>query len=125
MLDQILQQLANIQDWVQQVIANKKEIHEFPELTTLEGSEYVAVSKNGETKKTLVSNFINSSAPEYILIEGNRFRYEPILGGVPGNFQLGDLALNGWISQTNWGKILSYSGGDPTLFSSWEIIEDI
>lgn len=125
MLDQILQQLANIQDWVQQVIANKKEIHEFPEITTLDGSEFVAISKAGETKKVKISNWVQSNAAEYILIEGNRFRYEPIIGGTPGNFQLGDLALNGWISQNKWGKILSYSGGNPALFTSWDVLEEI
>ena len=60
-----------------------------------------------------------------ISIEGNLFWYHPIMGNDGETFEVGDLAINGWISQNEWGKVLSYNGGDPTLFSGWNIIESI
>lgn len=60
-----------------------------------------------------------------ISIEGNLFWYHPIMGNDGGAFAVGDLAINGWISQNVWGKVLSYNGGDPTLFSGWDVIESI
>lgn len=60
-----------------------------------------------------------------ISIEGNLFWYHPIMGNDGDGFEVGDLAINGWISQNKWGKVLSYNGGDPTLFSGWDEIETI
>lgn len=60
-----------------------------------------------------------------ISIEGNLFWYHPIMGNDGESFEVGDMAINGWISQNKWGKILSYNGGDPTLFSGWDEIETI
>lgn len=61
-----------------------------------------------------------------VKIEGNRFDYRPNTGNDGSSFQQGDLALNGWISQNEFGKLLSYSGsGDASLFKNWDIIESI
>lgn len=61
----------------------------------------------------------------YIKIEGNVFEYRPIIGNNGSSFVIGDLALNGWISQNSFGKILSYNGGNAALFSGWDVIESI
>ena len=60
-----------------------------------------------------------------ITINGNQFTYKPIMGNDGTSFQSGDLALNGWISQNEFGKVLSYNSGDGTLITSWNIIESI
>ena len=49
----------------------------------------------------------------------------PIVGNDGSSFKAGDLAINGWINQTTYGKILSYVSGDATEVGSWEIIEQI
>lgn len=58
-------------------------------------------------------------------IQGSTFEYRPILGNDGTSFQIGDLALNGWLAQNRFGKILSYNGGDATLFTGWDIVESI
>ena len=63
-------------------------------------------------------------ASSEIIIEGNAFGYRPI-DGVGASFQVGDLALNGWIDANTFGKVLSHNGGDPTLFSGWTVIEQV
>lgn len=71
------------------------------------------------TESSLESNL-------FIEIEGNRFDYRPNTGNDGSSFQAGDIALNGWISQNEFGKLLSYSGsGDASLFKNWDIIESI
>ena len=60
-----------------------------------------------------------------IYIEGNPFEYIPIVGNSGSSFVTGDIAMNGWINQTTFGKILSYVSGDATELGSWEIIEQI
>lgn len=60
-----------------------------------------------------------------IYIEGNPFEHVPIVGNDGSSFEAGDLAINGWINQTTYGKILSYVSGDATQVGSWEIIEQI
>ena len=60
-----------------------------------------------------------------IFIEGNQFTYIPIMGNDGSTFQTGDIAINGRISNTEYGKILMYTSGDPTLFASWKIIEKL
>ena len=71
---------------------------------------------------------ISVSAPQkdnFIEIEGNRFQYIPVFGSDGLTFQAGDIAINGRISATEYGKLLMYIAGDPTLFASWKIKEKI
>lgn len=69
--------------------------------------------------------FGGGAANPQISIEGNLFWYKPIMGNNGESFEVGDLAIDGWISQNRFGKVLSYNGGDPSLFSGWDIIESI
>ena len=68
---------------------------------------------------------IETDERKKIIIEGNRFEHVPIVGNDGSSFKAGDLAINGWINQTTYGKILSYVSGDATEVGSWEIIEQI
>ena|SRR5690606_12792579 len=79
----------------------------------------------GITNSNWVPIFGAGAVNPKISIEGNLFWYHPIIGNDGSGFEVGDLAINGWISQNVWGKVLSYNGGDPSLFSGWDIIESI
>lgn len=58
-----------------------------------------------------------------IRIEGRSFTYIPHATNSTGGFQNGDLALDGWVDDTTFGKILKYNGGNPSLFSGWDLVE--
>lgn len=65
-----------------------------------------------------------------IFIQGNEFSYRPVLGNPGSDLQTGDIAYYGWIDQTTFGKILSFSGTPGTAlndsaFTDWDIIEQI
>lgn len=69
-------------------------------------------------------------AQNEINIEGNTFTYRPLPNNTTGTLQPGDLAVMGWMSQTQFGKILSYSGDaglalNSSFFTDWDIIEMI
>lgn len=61
----------------------------------------------------------------YILINGNPFEYKKHPDNETGEIQEGDLAINGWITETRFGKVLSYKTGNPEDVESWTILEEI
>lgn len=84
--------------------------------------EYLEVmNEKGFFKKDITGG----GAINYIQIEGNSFEYKPITSNDGSDFEIGDLALNGWINENEFGKILAYTGGNPELFESWEVIESV
>lgn len=58
-------------------------------------------------------------------IGGNFFELRKMPGNTNPTPEEGDLALNGWISSTDFGKILSFTGGDSSDFENWNILESI
>lgn len=63
---------------------------------------------------------------QHITVSDNLFelRKNPA-NGDPENVEEFDVALNGWISNTVFVKVMSFTGGDPTDIGSWEILEQI
>lgn len=55
---QILNQLAIIQEWINNVDSNKKQIHQFNNTDSVSDSDLVPVSKSGTTYKTAISNLL-------------------------------------------------------------------
>ena len=84
----------------------------------------VADLSTGDSLQVQISASISQAAP-YILIEGNKFEYIPIFESNGSTFQAGDIAINGRIDASTYGKLLMYTSGDPTLFASWKIIEKL
>lgn len=65
------------------------------------------------------------SDDEKILIGGNSFTYKKLPNSALG-FTVGDIAVNGWISQTEFGLVLSLNNAaSPELLASWDIINKI
>lgn len=62
------------------------------------------------------------ASTQHIVIEGSIFEYRPKPGNDGSEFQIGDLALNGWVDDVFADK-MRYTGGDPELFSGWEVVE--
>lgn len=105
--------------------------------TVAEGAELLAEldartasSQNGynsiDELATQLKDVIQGLELKRIKIEGENFTYIPIKGSDGLQFSQGDLALDGWITQTKYAKILSYKGaGDPELFASWNEVETI
>jgi hypothetical protein len=61
-------------------------------------------------------------------IGGSFFDYRPIKGNDGSTRQLGDVALNGWISQNVFAKMLIYkgvAGGRGASLNDWSIKEKI
>lgn len=74
-----------------------------------------------------ISIIPTENPPEkHVTIGGNLFewRQHPNNAGNddPDN---GDVALNGWIDENTWGKLLSFQGGDWTDINNWEILEQV
>ena len=61
----------------------------------------------------------------YVIIEGNRFRYIPLPSNNTETIVAGDVASDGWISQTEFGKKLTYRTGPAVAIASWDIEEKI
>lgn len=58
-----------------------------------------------------------------ILINGNKFEYKKKPTNITSNIEAGDFAVNGWVSDTEFGKYLIYVSGAPTDISSWTILD--
>lgn len=61
----------------------------------------------------------------YIQINGNLFEYRKRPSNPGFVIVAGDVALNGWITDSRFGKILTYRSGDPTEIASWDVLEEI
>lgn len=61
----------------------------------------------------------------YIVINENLFEYKKSYSNTTSDIQEGDVAVNGWISSTNFVRVMSYVGGNPTEITSWNIIDNI
>ena len=79
-------------------------------------------SKGEVLSTTLIETGLERS---YIEIEGNKFEYIPNFGSDGSTFQTGDIAINGRIDASTYGKLLMYTGGLPSLFASWKTIEKL
>lgn len=89
-----------------------------------ENSHYMLADKSEISNELGWEEF--SPKSNKIKINGNDFSYIPIVGNDGSSFQAGDIAKDGWLSQTSFGKLLTYKGsGDPTLSENWNIIESI
>lgn len=66
-----------------------------------------------------------SGSGEAIEVEGNPFTWvkNPVNG--TKTILKGDIAVNGWYNPTTFVKLMIYNSGDPTLFSSWTILDQI
>lgn len=92
-------------------------------LTFVQQTQTVYLLSGGTSNTNWVPIWGPGAENPKISIEGNLFWYHPIIGNDGDSFEVGDLAINGWRSQNVWGKVLSYNGGDPTLFSGWDLVE--
>lgn len=61
----------------------------------------------------------------YIEIGGNLFEYRRNPNNNTIGFIPGDIALNGWITSTNFGRLLVYVSGDATNITSWNVLDNI
>lgn len=61
----------------------------------------------------------------YIEIEGNLFEYKRNPNNNTIGIVAGDIALNGWITATNFGRLLIYVSGSPTSVASWNVVDNI
>lgn len=94
---------------------------------------YVRV-QGGNTSAVYIYNgtdwiqFIQVENPpeKHIYINGNLFELRKMpTNGDPDNPEPGDVALNGWLNQDTFAKVLSFNGGDPTDLGNWEVLEQI
>ena len=60
-----------------------------------------------------------------IKIENNEFTFKKWIGNTEKDeVQSGDIAMDGWISPNEFGRLLVRKpNGNPNLFSGWKIIE--
>ncbi len=87
--------------------------------------DYNAAEASSELRDDTHYIITNNTTISDILINGNPFTYKKHPLNNTGNILEGDLALNGWINNSRFGKILSYVSGDPLISNSWREIESI
>lgn len=73
----------------------------------------------------LISSNIHSDS-DSIIVEGNLFSFKKNPNNLGASFEVEDMAINGWDKANNkYISKMSYNGGDPTLFSGWNIIDEV
>lgn len=71
-IEQVLEQLVIIQNWINSVNVNKKQIHEFAEVITAESTDYLPTSRNQITKKIKSEKLLDLSVfGNWKFIEGS------------------------------------------------------
>lgn len=88
-------------------------------ITSLNSVLYTPQTLSLSQKKQALKNL------GWIEIGGNIFEYKRNPNNVTVGFFPGDIALNGWIGPTNFGKLLVYVSGDATNIASWNVIDNI
>lgn len=61
----------------------------------------------------------------WIEINGNIFEYRRNPSNMGFAITAGEIAVNGWVSPTRFGKLLIYVSGDPSNSASWNIVDYI
>lgn len=72
------------------------------------------------------SNMGSSTSSDSIIVEGNPFTFKKNPNNTGVSFEVEDMAIDGWDKTNNkYISKMSYNGGDPTLFSGWNIIDEV
>lgn len=85
-----------------------------------------------EYRELMTSNFFFSrvasgggGSGEPIKVEGNPFVWIKNPINSSNEIQKGDMAVNGWRNSGTFVKLMMFNSGDPTLFDSWIILDQI
>lgn len=80
---------------------------------------YTAQTLSATQKRQVLKNL------GWIEIGGNLFEYKKRPDNPGLSVQAGDIAVNGWISSTRFGKLLVFSSGEHDQIGSWNVLDEI
>lgn len=88
-------------------------------------SNIVSVGVVGRIRAKNILNLLINEIKLFIYIEGDQYIYRPFKDSDGSEFVVGDIAVLGHQAVDKFNKILVYNGGDPELYTGWDVIESI